>query len=634
MKRNTLLKSITISIALSALLAGCGSTTTAGSQSQNDTPQNQNIVEPSTISGKAIDGYLQYATVCLDLSKDGYCQNTEPTTQTDENGSFTLTITPEIEKNENFKTAMLLVYGGKDVDTGDDFKGKLLAPKDGSTIMVTPINTLIAKAVQKELEKYPEMTEEEILEKIQEHRRKVAETLEIPEDEINKDPVVLHQQGKSAAMQKTLQLQKAVEALLIADDEIAIDQDRTEKIYEALAEGMNDMQPDESGIDTLLEKTLTKAREDQKIKASLGGEEVLKLGDAAKKIAQNVEQRFQGFDEEEKRKPDFLQKIAAYTEVDLQKVKIAFDKNDTEQQIAGQITVDEQIFQYDFDWEMKYIENDLMRMGIENPSEDLIASIKELFSDQDEIKPGMVFAKKEYFKQSNDPELQILYPKIVRYLDKKREKTDWIHKKRPVENRPFNPGNSENPSSPQTEQQMIEDDPSNMTEPTPSDEETVTEENESTRDRSKEPSIETPIDNDTDDTLYDAPQQPTDNPATIEVDNQTNEEPVVQEESEDVTSSSDTETITDTSSQESTESTEESPAFANETSTQEETTTSQESTDTQNDTTDQESAATDSADTENLSHTEESSSSQNQSNSSTQSSSSGNSEESTNSPSF
>ena len=88
MKRKTLLKSVMISSALSMVLIGCGSNT-ATKNNDNNTGQTQS----AKIDGKAVDGYLQYATVCLDISQDGYCQNTEPNTQTDANGAFTLNVT-------------------------------------------------------------------------------------------------------------------------------------------------------------------------------------------------------------------------------------------------------------------------------------------------------------------------------------------------------------------------------------------------------------------------------------------------------------------------------------------------------------------------------------------------------------
>ena len=96
MKRNSLFKGIMLSVAVSAVLTGCGSETK--SDINLDDENIDKIVKATTISGKAIDGYLQYSTVCLDISQDGYCQSTEPMTTTLKDGSFTLDISPEIQK--------------------------------------------------------------------------------------------------------------------------------------------------------------------------------------------------------------------------------------------------------------------------------------------------------------------------------------------------------------------------------------------------------------------------------------------------------------------------------------------------------------------------------------------------------
>ena len=52
------------------------------------------VSNQTTLSGRAIDGYLQGSTVCLDLNRDGECSpDTEPTSLTDNEGLFDLNIT-------------------------------------------------------------------------------------------------------------------------------------------------------------------------------------------------------------------------------------------------------------------------------------------------------------------------------------------------------------------------------------------------------------------------------------------------------------------------------------------------------------------------------------------------------------
>ncbi len=107
------------------------------------------VTEVNSIGGKAIDGYLVYATVCLDLSNDGYCQiGDEPATSTDENGTFSLTLTAEQKAHSGYATAPLLVYGGYDIDTNTDFTGKLKATfNESAEVNITPLTTMVEAMV-------------------------------------------------------------------------------------------------------------------------------------------------------------------------------------------------------------------------------------------------------------------------------------------------------------------------------------------------------------------------------------------------------------------------------------------------------------------------------------------------------
>jgi hypothetical protein len=415
MKRNTLIKGIAVSVALSAFLTGCGS---SGTTTNDNSDNNNNI----SINGKAVDGYLQYATVCLDLNQDGYCQNSEPNTQTDDNGKFQLNITSQVQEDPNYEKAMLLVYGGKDVDTGYDFVGKLLAPKEGAVVNVTPINTLVAKRLQKALEANPNMDKKELQERLKEAKRKVAQALGLPEDKLGVDPVAELQAGDEVPMEKALQLHKAVEAFAIADDKKS---ERAEEIYEALAEGLDAMQEGDQGVDKLLDKTLQRAQKNEKVKTLLGGEKGLKLVDAAKKVSENIGKGFEKFDPKEHEHTGFLEKIGAITSADLQKVKVAVEDGDLDN-ISGQISFDENMFSGNFDWDKQFISSDLALLDIE-ATDALISKIKALYQDKEKIRPGILFVKKERLGKSDDPELQNVYKKILAYLEKQRKEHEQQH---------------------------------------------------------------------------------------------------------------------------------------------------------------------------------------------------------------
>ena len=130
--------SLAVITALGIGFSGCGSSDSSVATSAD-----------ITTAGSAVDGYLVYATVCLDLNKDGYCQiGTEPAASTDVDGAFSLNITTEQQKHVNYDSAPLLVYGGYDKDTNTDFTGKLKASFSGETAAnITPVTTMVEAIV-------------------------------------------------------------------------------------------------------------------------------------------------------------------------------------------------------------------------------------------------------------------------------------------------------------------------------------------------------------------------------------------------------------------------------------------------------------------------------------------------------
>lgn len=119
------------------LLSACGGGGGAGSVA-------------NTLSGVAVDGYLQGATVFLDLNRNGTPDAGEPATTTDLNGRYALdysTVTGAI-------TGLpVVVTGGVDSDTGFAFAGKLSAPVESASQaqVVTPLTTLVDAMVAQNL---------------------------------------------------------------------------------------------------------------------------------------------------------------------------------------------------------------------------------------------------------------------------------------------------------------------------------------------------------------------------------------------------------------------------------------------------------------------------------------------------
>jgi len=399
MKRNLIVKSIVVSAALSALLTGCG---TAAVDANNNT------LQQTSISGKAIDGYLKDAVVCLDLNDDGYCQaSTEPMTTTLDDGSFQLNITQEQRENENFDEAMLLIFGGKDVDTGKDFSGKLLAPNDGSAVInASPITTLVAKKVQKALQENRGLTKEEIKERIKEARQKVADTLEIGEEEIGLDPVAKKRAGDDKLIRKALQLQKSIEAQIIAAKISDKDTDeKIEDIYAALADGLDDMNGDKG-----LQKLFEKAAEKDLFKETFKDQRTDDMLAIADKISTNIDDAFDDADID-----GDLEKIAAISRDDMEKLKEVTEGGDLSSVIEGIVYIPTN------DWLRKYIEQDLLEIGVK-PTPALVNKLKAVYKN--ETRAGVLLNKAEKLKDNSDSELQAIYQKILSLKEKEKQKED------------------------------------------------------------------------------------------------------------------------------------------------------------------------------------------------------------------
>ncbi|PIW28424.1 MAG: hypothetical protein COW30_07515, partial [Rhodospirillales bacterium CG15_BIG_FIL_POST_REV_8_21_14_020_66_15] len=96
------------------------------------TAQTFNFTVTADLTGNAIDGYLEGATVFADANGNGVFDVGEATDVTGFDGDFTLT----------GATGDLILTGGTDVSTGLFFEGALRAPA-GSTV-ITPLTTIVA----------------------------------------------------------------------------------------------------------------------------------------------------------------------------------------------------------------------------------------------------------------------------------------------------------------------------------------------------------------------------------------------------------------------------------------------------------------------------------------------------------
>ncbi len=402
MKRKSLFKGIVLSTIVSAVLTGCGSAKSVIDEKEDFVEETKQL----SISGKAIDGYLKDAVVCLDLNKDGYCQaSSEPLTTTLNDGSFTLSISEKHRADENFAVALLLVFGGIDVDTGKDFIGKLYAPNDGSKLInISPITTLVAKNLEKELKSEGKLTKDQIKDKIKEAREKVADALDIDKDKLGLDPVEFKKINQDDKLiRKALQIQKSIEALIFAagvnDSER---KDIIEEIYAVLAESLEDLDA-EKGLDKLFEKVI----ENEKFKAIFKNHDHDSMLALTVAIKENIDAAFDSFKQDENQ----LKKVAAITEDAFTQIKKDVkDKKDDFISDFIFLKKDDDRLKDNFDWLKKYIEQDLKDLDIE-PTNDLVDKLKDILKD--DVRAGVVFEKAHLLNDSSDLELQSVYKKVI-----------------------------------------------------------------------------------------------------------------------------------------------------------------------------------------------------------------------------
>ncbi len=222
--KSYLLKSSMFSVAAAVVLGmtGCGGSD--GDTPATLTPEGNNPITPTstTLTGKAVDGYLADSTVCLDLTLDGLCQESaEPFAISSDNGSFSLELTKEQkELYPEYEDAPLLVYGGYDIDTGADFTGKLKAPYAESA-NISPISTVLESLIKggNTKERAEELT-------------KTMLGLESDSD-LGADPV-LEAKTNPKLLKAALKLQKSLEILAGADANLL------EELFNKLAQEVKD----------------------------------------------------------------------------------------------------------------------------------------------------------------------------------------------------------------------------------------------------------------------------------------------------------------------------------------------------------------------------------------------------------
>jgi Txe/YoeB family toxin of Txe-Axe toxin-antitoxin module len=314
-------KNLVFSCLLAFLLVSCGSDAIITS---DDSKKN--------IDGRAVDGYLQKSTVCLDLDLDGYCNiGTEPATSTKDDGSYTLALEAKHTSHINFKKAPILVYDGKDADSGQRFTGKLQAPNNGENIIVSPVTTLVHKAIKEDLDAGV-ISEEDIVAKIEEKKEKLRLALKIPKGtDLLADPVELHKAGQSSLINANISIHQTAKALKSNSTSGDKSEDEmVEDIYKVFAKSLNNLTTSElnehsldassNRLNVVVNKAKTLSQSNQEV-AQLFPKEEQKALDAIDSMLKNIEKRFENANNDE----ESLKKIVALVEEDRLKIEKEFE---------------------------------------------------------------------------------------------------------------------------------------------------------------------------------------------------------------------------------------------------------------------------------------------------------------------
>lgn len=161
--------SLAAAIATALLVAGCGgggggggsgggdTGGTGGNGGNNGGNGGNNGGTPITVSGKAADGYLNGATVCLDTNGNMKCDTGEPSATTGAGGAFTLTI-PEGVNAAAHATVVEVSASTIDEDTSTAVGSPyVLSAPAGQSDFISPLTT----AVHGILERNPSLTLDE-----------------------------------------------------------------------------------------------------------------------------------------------------------------------------------------------------------------------------------------------------------------------------------------------------------------------------------------------------------------------------------------------------------------------------------------------------------------------------------------
>ena len=110
---------------------GCG----GGGSSSGGSEQSKTI----SIIGKVIDGYIKDAQVCLDLNSNGTCEDSEPSTTSASDGSYSFSL---VKVSSDANIISIISKGGFDTASEENYEGELKDILDTSSLQSGSTSTL------------------------------------------------------------------------------------------------------------------------------------------------------------------------------------------------------------------------------------------------------------------------------------------------------------------------------------------------------------------------------------------------------------------------------------------------------------------------------------------------------------
>lgn len=288
-------KNIGISLIASTViglgLVGCGGSSSGGSSDSN-----------TTLSGIAIDGYLEKALVCLDRNANNDCDGDEPISITAEDGSFTLNGVSQEDK-ENYAVLVKAILGQtKDSDdNGLTIKNEffLKAPASKADV-VSPLTTI----VQNKLESDPLLTVDEAIYNVKK-TLKLTGTVNIMNDYIKaKDDIDDENKDTYKTLHKVAQVITDTLGTSLKESNISIDSPDLadagmvliEKIDSKLLTILKEASKDDFDIDTYVAANKETVSSDEISEVKIKKEKITLISENTQKVSdsKNLETALKG----------------------------------------------------------------------------------------------------------------------------------------------------------------------------------------------------------------------------------------------------------------------------------------------------------------------------------------------------